>query len=394
MSSIVDTPYSTLSQPKSGWQLFKSLASGTLTPGLAWQNPAYRRKFMLRSLATPLTTSRLLANLAKQPRLMQILEVQPGLPCRLHRPWLTVNMGRQHTLEALNYHYQMMSRHLPAPLLNGYLSGEGITLVTLTGKDEQQFSVCLRADAFLDKEGEATLTFVDCQNTVLAELTFTLCNYEGKPSLFIGGMQGAKAHVPHEQIQLATKACHGLFPKRLLVEAVMILADAFPVEQILAVSNATHIYRSWRYRRKKRGNCWRITTASGALLAENGWITATLPCLWPCRASRWKRLRVKSAPNTAVAMRCLIALSSRFHGRPAVNRPSRAPARGRGRTFYAAAWARIPRLAFPLPSPPLWLNPVLTTGGSLWRSPGACSLAHPTGSSPRDEKRRQSPGGT
>ncbi|HAS1784493.1 TPA: DUF535 domain-containing protein [Enterobacter cloacae] len=253
MSSIVDTPYSTLSQPKSGWQLFKSLASGTLTPGLAWQNPAYRRKFMLRSLATPLTTSRLLANLAKQPRLMQILEVQPGLPCRLHRPWLTVNMGRQHTLEALNYHYQMMSRHLPAPLLNGYLSGEGITLVTLTGKDEQRFSVCLRADAFLDKEGEATLTFVDCHNTVLAELTFTLCNYEGKPSLFIGGMQGAKAHVPHEQIQLATKACHGLFPKRLLVEAVMILADAFPVEQILAVSNATHIYRSWRYRRKKEG---------------------------------------------------------------------------------------------------------------------------------------------
>ncbi|RXY69038.1 DUF535 domain-containing protein, partial [Klebsiella pneumoniae] len=44
MSSIVDTPYSTLPQPKSGWQLFKSLTSGSLTPGLAWQNPAYRRK--------------------------------------------------------------------------------------------------------------------------------------------------------------------------------------------------------------------------------------------------------------------------------------------------------------------------------------------------------------
>ncbi len=37
MSSIVDTPYSTLPQPKSGWQLFKSLTSGSLTPGLAWQ---------------------------------------------------------------------------------------------------------------------------------------------------------------------------------------------------------------------------------------------------------------------------------------------------------------------------------------------------------------------
>jgi len=84
-------------------------------------------------------------------------------------------------------------------------------------------------------------------------MTFTLCPFEGKSTLFIGGLQGAKAHVPHELIQGATKACHGLFPKRLLVEAVMTLGTTFPVEQIFAVSNATHIYRSWRYRKKKEG---------------------------------------------------------------------------------------------------------------------------------------------
>ena len=253
MSSIVDTPFSNLTQPTSGWQLFKNLAFGRITPGLAWQNPAYRRKFVLRSLATPVSTSRLLTNLAKQPRLMQMLQVQPGLPCRLHRPWLTVNMERQHALESLNWHYQTMSRRLPATLLKGYLSPQGVTLLTLTGKDEQRFTVRLCADAFLDKEGEATLTFCDSQNTVLAEMTFTLCQFEGKSTLFIGGLQGAKAHVPHELIQKATKACHGLFPKRLLVEAAMTFGAAFPVEQIVAVSNATHIYRSWRYRKKKEG---------------------------------------------------------------------------------------------------------------------------------------------
>ncbi|QGG08815.1 VirK/YbjX family protein [Enterobacter cancerogenus] len=253
MYSIVDTPYSHLPQPKSGWQLFKCLARGTLTPGLAWQNPAYRRKFLLRSLATPFSTARLLADLAKQPRLMQMLRVQPGLPCRLHRPWLTVNMDRARALASINWHYQAMSRHLPAALLNGYLSNQGATLLTLTGKDEQQFTVRLCADAFLDKEGEATLAFCDHQHTVLAEMTFTLCEFNGKSTLFIGGLQGAKAHVPHELIQGATKACHGLFPKRLLVEAAMTLGAAFPVEQIIAVSNATHIYRSWRYRKKKEG---------------------------------------------------------------------------------------------------------------------------------------------
>lgn len=253
MSSIADIPSSQPSQPKSGWQLFQSLASGELTPGLAWQNPSYRRKFMLRSLAAPFSTARLLASLAKQPRLMQMLKVQPGLPCRLHRPWLSVDMSRQKALEALNWHYQTMSNALPATLMNGYLSKQGVTLLTLTGKDEQQFTIRLCADAFLDKEGEATLAFCDHQNTVLAEMTFTLCQHEGKTTLFIGGLQGAKSFVPHELIQGATKACHGLFPKRLLVEAAMTLGTAFPVEQILAVSNATHIYRSWRYRKKKEG---------------------------------------------------------------------------------------------------------------------------------------------
>ena len=119
--------------------------------------------------------------------------------------------------------------------------------------------------------------FCDHQNTVLAELTFTLCKYRQDNALHRRNA-GAKAHVPHEHIQLATKACHGLFPKRLLVEAVATLAGAFPVEQILAVSNATHIYRSWRYRKKKRENCWLTMTASGAPLADSSRITATLPC--------------------------------------------------------------------------------------------------------------------
>jgi uncharacterized protein VirK/YbjX len=47
-----------------------------------------------------------------------------------------------------------MSRQLPATLLKGYLSKQGFTLLTLTGKDEQQFTVRLCADAFLDKEGK------------------------------------------------------------------------------------------------------------------------------------------------------------------------------------------------------------------------------------------------
>jgi uncharacterized protein VirK/YbjX len=82
---------------------------------------------------------------------MQMLQVQPGLPCRLHRPWLTVNMDRQQALESL-----ALSDDEPpaAGTLLGLSFEKGFTLLTLTGKDEQQFTVRLCADAFLDKEGK------------------------------------------------------------------------------------------------------------------------------------------------------------------------------------------------------------------------------------------------
>ncbi len=84
-------------------------------------------------------------------------------------------------------------------------------------------------------------------------MTFALCQYQGKRTLFIGGLQGAKANIPHDAIQAATKSCHGLFPKRLLLEACTELTAYLDVEQIIAVSNDTHIYQSWRYRKKKQG---------------------------------------------------------------------------------------------------------------------------------------------
>ncbi len=69
--------------------------------------------------------------------------------------------------------------------------------------------------------------------------------------MFIGGLQGAKWEIPHREIQNATKACHGLFPKRLVMEAACLFAQRLQVEQIIAVSNETHIYRSLRYRDKE-----------------------------------------------------------------------------------------------------------------------------------------------
>lgn len=243
----------TTTMPQNGWQLFFSLVKGLQRPGDAWQNPRYRRKFMLRSLASPFSTGRLLSTLARQPMLEELLHVQPGLPCRLHRPYLTANFNRNDALNALCFHYQSLMQALPEKMLRGYLSPNGVRLAQIEGKEGSQYHINFCSIANLDKEGEATLVMSNQEGNDLAELTFTLCLYQGKSTLFIGGLQGAKSWVPHEAIQSATKACHGLFPKRLLLEAACQLAQHLEIEQILAVSNGAHIYRSWRYQKKKKG---------------------------------------------------------------------------------------------------------------------------------------------
>lgn len=252
MSTIAGIAAPALSA-KTGWQLFYHLASGKLTPGLAWQNPSYRRKFLLRSLLRPLGTAQLLSSLARQPDVLLMLHAQPGLPCRLHRPWLSLNFDQKKTLAALEYHYRAFCTHLPVTMRSRFYTPQGITLAELTGKNGEQYSIRFYADPRLDKEGEATLIFCDEQRTQLAGMTFALCKYQGKRTLFIGGLQGAKANIPHDAIQAATKGCHGLFPKRILLEACTELTAYLDAEQIIAVSNDTHIYQSWRYRKKKQG---------------------------------------------------------------------------------------------------------------------------------------------
>ncbi len=239
------------SAPQRGWALFLALITGRYQPGKRWQKVSWRRKFMLRSLVMPVKTAQLLNHLAQTPYGDELLKAQPCLPCRLHRPWLAVGLKRNQALEAVTGHYKMMGDILPAHAMQRYLSLAGWQFATLEGKNDSRYRLLLVADHNLDKEGEATLVIGDDNNETLARLTFTLCRWQNQLTLFIGGLQGAKAHVPHHAIQHATKQCHGLFPKRVLLEALRQFAHHAGAEQIMAVSNATHIYRSLRYRRNK-----------------------------------------------------------------------------------------------------------------------------------------------
>ncbi len=125
----------------------------------------------------------------------------------------------------------------------------------------------------------------------------------GKVHYLIGGMQG-NSQLPPEATQKATKSCHGIFPKRLVMEAICRLAEQLNIEKVMAVSTEQHIFRSPRYPRSKQSDSFQDYNAFWASLGGGVRQTAGTIIF---RVSGWlekakRRLPVKNAQNTAVAI--------------------------------------------------------------------------------------------
>ncbi len=236
---------------RSGLQLLSALVSHQSVPGKTWNRTSYRLKFLLRTLWSPRVTLNLLDYLAQHPQCDEILQAMPTLPCKLHRIYQAVNISRETALNNIIAHYEHLATQVPPAINHALLSAKPLNIATLEGKEGQRFALQLNAVSHYDKEGETSLMFTNESGEPVATVTFSLINYNGQPTLFVGAIQGPKAHVEHAEIQRATKACHGLFPKRLVMEAVMLVAELTGMAQIVAVSNHTHIYEHPRYKKRK-----------------------------------------------------------------------------------------------------------------------------------------------
>lgn len=251
MSQLSENSFESSRQP-SALGLFFSLFSGQWRPGEFWNKRSFRRKFMLRSLLMPRLSREWMNELSQWSYLDSLLARQPRLPVRLHRPYLAVNFSRHQVLDALRYHYTLLSEAMSSEELTTYLNTQALPLAKIEGKNGDTFTLELTMQINLDKEGDSTIMMRNADGDVLAEMTFTLLDYQNQRTLFIGGLQGGKRDLPHEAIQNATKSCHGLFPKRLVMEAVCRFAERLHVDQILAVSNDVHIFRGERYEDKNK----------------------------------------------------------------------------------------------------------------------------------------------
>lgn len=229
--------------------LFIPLVSGKLRPNKLWNSQQFRLKFALRSAVFPLTTFNYLHQLAKLSFLPQLLNSQGLLPAKPHRPYLRAGFSVAQRAQAILDHYQLMDKLANNQLRQLLLSPSGNLLARFTGKNEEQFAIYCCSGHY-DREGEITL-LLNYQDMTLASLSFSIIQEQQQRTLLIGGLQGPRKHISSDVIRDATKAAHGVFPKRLLMEAVFILAAQCGVEAITAVGDTTHVFRSLRYRHSK-----------------------------------------------------------------------------------------------------------------------------------------------
>ncbi|MBA7730686.1 DUF535 domain-containing protein [Citrobacter freundii] len=250
MSQLTESTFHS-SNPVTSFNLFYSLSRGQLRPGQCWDKRSFRRKFIWRSLLIPHLTREWMTELAQWPDLDSLLTRQPRLPVRLHRPYLAANFDRKMRLDAVRFHYHVIRQTFLPAEFKALLSNNGLQLAQIKGKDDEIFTVTMMMFPVLDKEGESTILVQNGAGDVLTKITFTFCEYHGKSTLFIGGMQG-NSQLPHETTQKATKFCHGIFPKRIVMEAICRLAERLNIENVMAVSNEQHIFRSPRYHDKNK----------------------------------------------------------------------------------------------------------------------------------------------
>lgn len=231
--------------------VISDLVSGRLVPGPIWTKRNYRLKFLLRSLLFWSATHRMLNTLARRPDFYRLLSTQITLPSKAHRQYLTRGLHASQRADAIINHYTWLDEKVPAVLAEALSAATQTLVIDFAGKDDAHFSLYASNASKAEREGESTLWLCDSDDTLLASVTFSVISEHGQQVLVIGGLQGPRKEVNHEVIKVATRACHGIFPKKMLLEVLSQLAILTGITAIYGVSDNGHVFRALRYRLSK-----------------------------------------------------------------------------------------------------------------------------------------------
>jgi uncharacterized protein len=230
--------------------LFYKLAIGTFSQNVIFNKHISRFKFFTRGLLTLPYTLRWLEFLNDVSEYRDFLYINPSISKKTHRPYMTKSCSLEERLSILQFHYNFQKQVFSPEQQHALLSTQLLELACLTGKDAQEYRITLSQNLQFQQEGELLLRVL-CETKALFAISFSFYqSKDGTPILMVGGLQGLVKGNDYALIKEATKSCYGLFPKKLLCEALMELANQLDINSVYLICDEAHIFKSWRYRKE------------------------------------------------------------------------------------------------------------------------------------------------
>ena len=173
--------------------------------------------------------------------LSELVNLERNLPEKLHRQILRTDLPIEKRLKILTEHYAVIEQLIAPSLLQKALLNGGLLLSTIEINPEHRFLLTLGYGIYPGKEGELSITMHDLSSHALLRLCFTIIPNASGNLIYIGGLQGANCENSRIVVGEASKACHGLAPRRIVMEALFALAKHIDAAAILGVSDKQHI---------------------------------------------------------------------------------------------------------------------------------------------------------
>lgn len=210
-------------------------------------------KFIMRSLVLLPHTNKVGNFLRGHKFLSKTIYEYPMLVSKIHRPYLCNSFKINKKVDSIIDHYKYIDNYFNIDIIEKLYFKKKIELAEIEGKNESKFKLILSLYPNFDKEGEMNISLLNENKDILAILTFSFIKENNRYSIFIGGLQGASKGIDHVEIKEATKNLFGLFPKKIVIEALFFLEKSLGVKlDKIAVSTAQHIYLANRYKAKKQ----------------------------------------------------------------------------------------------------------------------------------------------
>lgn len=219
----------------------------------------YNARFCLWSLLKPRVLKQM-QELFEQPDLKAITEVNPRLLEKPLKPYVCLNWRPEHRAKKIYEHFNSLYEMYGRGFLDFY-SEKGWLLAEIL---DCKLLLCSGPE----REGSLALKLVDEQNRDLFTLAFNLSSTP-KREIHIGALQGPGEYIAErgEIIKSLTRGMHGLRPKALMVEVLLMLAKEWQVDNVYGITNKGHIYQALRYTGSKRSS---VTFNYAELWSEYG----------------------------------------------------------------------------------------------------------------------------